>query len=160
MDYVDGTVRCLALPLIGNQLLVPNALVAEVVAADSVTPADGGPEWLLGYLPWRGSELPLVGLETALDGTRLVPGPRSKIVVLNALSGDRSLAHYAVLVQGIPHQVLASERTLELDDSVADARPFVAAELRIDGERAFIPDLDSVEKALLEAAAHSGGVER
>ena len=149
---MDGTVRCLALPLVGEQLLVPNAVVAEVFAAETITPADGGPAWLLGHLAWRGSKLPLVGLEAALDGIRLEARPRSKVVVLNALSGNERLAHYGVLVQGIPHQVLASERTIELDESVDDARPFVAAELLVDGERAFIPDLDAVEQALLEVA--------
>ena len=159
MNEVDGTVRCLALPLAGERLLVPNAVVAEVFAAESITPTNDGPDWLLGHLVWRGSKLPLVGLEAALDGIRLEAGPRSKVVVLNALSGSASLEHYGVLVQGIPHQVLASERTLELDASVTDARPFVAVELLVDGERAFIPDLDSVERALLELGSDDSGGE-
>lgn len=153
MNNVDSTVRCLALPLVGNQLLVPNAVVAEVFAPESVTPAAGGPDWLLGHLTWRGSNLPLVGLEAALDGTSLEAGPRSKVVILHALSAKQSLAHYGLLVQGIPHQVLASERSVELDTAAAEARRFVAAELRINGEKAFIPDLDSVERALLDMAA-------
>jgi len=150
LDFVDHTVRCLALPLAGNQLLVPNAVVAEVFAPETVTSTDGGPAWLLGHLAWRGAHVPLVGLEAALDGTRLEAGARSKAVVLNALCGFESLTHYGVLVQGIPHQVLATERMLERDTSVTEARPFVAAELLIDGEKAFIPDLDAVEKALLD----------
>jgi chemosensory pili system protein ChpC len=152
LDDGDDTVRCLALPIAGEQLLVPNAVVAEVLAADSVTLADGGPEWLLGNLTWRGSVLPLVCMEAALGGARLEVGARSKVVVINALSGDESLKNYAVLIQGIPHQVLATDHTVALDTPVNGARPFVAADLQVEGERAFIPDLDAVEKALLDVA--------
>ena len=152
MEPGGDAVRCLALPIVGEQALVPNAVVAEVLAADAITPVDGGPDWLLGSLTWRGSVLPLVCIEAALGGERLDVGARSKIVVIKALSASGSLENYAVLVQGIPHQVLATGETVVLDRSVAGARPFVAADLQVEGRRAFIPDLDAVEKALMDIA--------
>ena len=77
-------------------------------------------------------------------------GARSKIVVMNALSDSGLLEHYAVLVQGIPHQILATDGMIELDSSMNGARPFVAAELQVAGARAFIPDLDAIERTLLD----------
>ena len=165
MEPAEDTVRCLALPIVGEKILVPNAVVAEVFAASTVSPAGGGPEWLLGSIEWRRSVLPLVCMEAALGGARCEVGARSKVVVMNALSGNESLMNYAVLVQGIPHQVLATDHTVALDTPINGARPFVAADLRVEGERAFIPDLDAVEKALLDvvnewqAFAPAGGVE-
>ena len=53
-------------------------------------------------------------------------------------------------MQGIPHQVLATDHTVELETSIDDGRPFVAADLKVEGEKAFIPDLDAVEKALMD----------
>jgi len=150
----EDTVRCLALPLVGEQILVPNAVVAEVFAAGAVSPAADGPRWLLGSLVWRGRVLPLVCMEAAIGGTRLEVGARAKIVVMNALSANESLENYAVLVQGIPHQVLATNDTLRLETPVNGARPFVAADLQVEGECAFIPDLDAVERALLDVADH------
>ena len=152
MESGEDTVRCLALPIVGEQILVPNAVVAEVLAADAVSPADGGPDWLLGSLTWRGSALPLVCMEAALGGARLEVGARSKIVIMHATSASESLKNYALLVQGIPHQVLATDHSVVLDTSVNGARPFVAADLQVEGERAFIPDLDAVEKALVDIA--------
>jgi chemosensory pili system protein ChpC len=152
LEHGDDTVRCLALPIVGERLLVPNAVVAEVIAADQVAPADGGPEWLLGSVNWRGSVVPLVCMEAAIGGARLEVGARSKIVVMNALSANDALRNYALLVQGIPHQVLATDQTVVLDTPVNGARPFVAADLQVEGERAVIPDLDAVEKALLGIA--------
>ena len=151
MESEENTIRCLALPIVGEQALVPNAVVAEVFAAHEITRCDDGPGWLLGSLSWRGRALPLVCMEAALGGARLDVGGRSKIVVLKALSTNDSLENYAVVVQGIPHQVLASEQTVELDSSVNGARPFVAADLQLEGERAFIPDLDAVEQALIDS---------
>jgi len=152
LEQDENTVRCLALPIVGEQILVPNAVVAEVFAAGAVSPAADGPQWLLGSLIWRGRVLPLMCMEAALGGTRLEVGARSKIVVMNALSASESLENYAVLVQGVPHQVLATDDTLQLETPVNGARPFVAVDLQVEGERAFIPDLDAVEKALLDVA--------
>jgi len=143
-------VRCLALPIAGEQILVPNAVVAEVVAADTVSPVSGDPEWLLGSLTWRGSVLPLVCMEAAVGGSRLEAGARSKIVILKALSAGEPRMKFAVLVQGIPHQVLATDQTVTLESPINDGRPFVAADLRVEGEQAFIPNLDAVEKALMD----------
>ncbi len=150
MEQAEDTVRCLVLPIVGEKILVPNAVVAEVFAVNDVTPVGGGPEWLLGNVAWRSHALPLVCMEAALGGARCEVGSRSKVVVMNALSGNESLANYAVLVQGIPHQVLATEHTVALDTPITGARPFAAVDLQIEGERAFIPDLDAVEEALLD----------
>ena len=152
MEQEEQAVRCLALPLVGDQLLVPNAVVAEVFAAEAISPAPDGPDWLLGSLAWRGEVLPVVCMEAALGGTRLEAGTRSKIVVINALTASESLKYYAVLVQGIPHQVLASNSTVTPETPINGARPFVAADLQVEGGQAFVPDLDAVEQALLDVA--------
>lgn len=157
MDPEENTVRCLALPIVDEQILVPNAVVAEVFAAHTVSPASGGPDWLLGSLTWRDRVLPLICMEAALGGARLEAGARSKIVVINALSASEPLENFAVLLQGIPHQVLATDHTVTLESPINGARPFVALDLQVEGERAFIPDLDAVEKALLEVAEHWTG---
>ncbi len=154
MEQDQDTVRCLVLPIVGEQILVPNAVVAEVSAAAAVTAPGGGPEWLLGSLTWQGRVLPLVCMEAALGGTRVEAEARSKIVIMNVLSASESLKNYAVVLQGIPHQVLARDHTVKLETPTNGARPFVAADLQVEGERAFIPDLDAVEKALLDVVDH------
>ena len=152
MEQEEETIRCLALPLVGEQLLVPNAVVAEVLAAESIAPVPDAPGWLLGCLTWRGGLLPVVCMEAALGGTRLEAGARSKIVVINALTASEQLENYAVLVQGIPHQILANNSTVTPETSVNGTRPFVAADLQVEGGQAFVPDLDAVEHALLDVA--------
>lgn len=152
MEEDSDTIRCLALPIVGDQLLVPNAVVAEVFTVPGVSAVNDGPSWLLGSLLWRGAVLPLVSMETALGGNPMEIGDRAKLVVMHALSAAEILQYYAVLVQGIPRQVLASEQSVQPAPDLDSERTFVAAELRVEGERAFIPDLDGIEKALLLAA--------
>lgn len=150
MEGAGDAVRCLALPIVGEQALVPNAVVAEVLSADSVARVENGPQWLLGSLTWRGSALPLVCMEAVLGGKRPELGGRSKVVVMKALTGSGPLHNYAFLVQGIPHQVLATGESVEIDESVRNTRPFVALDVQVEGHRAFIPDLDAVEQALID----------
>ena len=150
MEQGEDAVRCLALPIVGEQILVPNAVVTEVYAPKAVSAATDGPDWLLGSVIWRTSVLPLVCMEAAMGGTRLEAGARSKVVVMKALSASESLENFAILVQGIPHQVLATGDSVTLETPINGARPFVALDLQVEGERAFIPDLDAVEKALLD----------
>ena len=152
MDHGEDTVRCLVLPIVGGQILLPNAMVSEVYAADAVSPATGGPDWLLGRVIWRGSELPLVCMEAALGGARLEAGPRSKVVIIRALCASEALKNFAVLVQGIPHQILAADHSVTVRAPINGARPFVALDLQVEGEQAFIPDMDAIERALLDVA--------
>jgi chemosensory pili system protein ChpC len=150
LDQLEDTVRCLVLPIVGEQILVPNVMIAEVYAVDTVSPPTGGPDWLLGNVIWRGRELPLVCMEAALGGPRLEAGARSKVVVLKTLSANEALKNFAVLVQGIPHQILAADHSVSVRTPTNGARPFVALDLEVEGEQAFIPDMDAVEKALLD----------
>jgi chemosensory pili system protein ChpC len=152
LELEEDAVRCLALPIVGEKILVPNAVVAEVFAADSVSPVAESANWLLGSLTWRGQVLPLVCMEAALGGDSLEADGRSKIVVLNTFSAREPLKNFAILVQGIPHQVLATDHTVQLETPINGARPFVTADLLVEGERALIPDLDAIEQALLDLA--------
>ena len=42
---------------------LPNVAVAEVVAYRAPDEVEGGPEWLLGKLSWRGQEVPVVWVQ-------------------------------------------------------------------------------------------------
>ena len=145
-------IRCLALPMAGDQLLLPSAVVAEIFSVPEIEPIESGPRWLLGSLSWRESKLPVICMEAVVGGERMAVAERSKIVVLRALSAALDPGYYAVLTQGIPRQVLASSATVQSAAAVDGERPFVAAELNVDGEHSFIPDLDAVERALVAAA--------
>jgi chemosensory pili system protein ChpC len=151
LETSPEAVRCLVLPVHDDQVLVPSAVVAEVFAARDIPALEGAPRWLIGRVVWRDASLPVVSIEAAVGGERPPVGERAKIVVLRSLGAEEPLAFYALLIQGIPRQVLASSRTVQSRPRDRD-RPFVAQDLDLEGERAFIPDLDALERALVAFA--------
>lgn len=162
MEGSRDAVRCVALPLAGSQALLPSALVAEVFAVPKVAAPAGGPDWLLGSAFWRGTNLPVVSLEAATGGERAQPAGRAKSVVIRALGDTQALRYYAVLVQDVPRQVLASERIVQPAPPRGGGRAFVRCEVSVEGTPAFIPDVDALESALVASSAawHRGGEAR
>lgn len=152
MDSTSEAIRCLVLPVSDDRVLIPSAVVAEIISASGIRLLEDGPGWLLGSVAWRDSTLPVMSIEAAVGGELPPLAERAKLVVLRTLGADRALKHYALLLQGIPGQVLASSRTVQ--SAARDGeRPFVAEEVMLEGERAFIPDLDALERALVAFAA-------
>lgn len=49
-------------------------------------PAPSTPDWLVGYLNWRGLDLPVISYDAANGGHLAVPGDnRGRVVVLNTI---------------------------------------------------------------------------
>jgi len=153
VDASSDAVRCVALPVAGEHALVPSALVAEIFAVGELTPPASGPSWLLGSVFWRGLNLPVISFETAMGGERAAVGERAKSVVLRAVGESDALRYYAVLVQDIPRQVLASQRTVQAAPASGREAEFVQCELRVEGAPGFIPDIDALESALIASSA-------
>jgi chemosensory pili system protein ChpC len=143
-------IRGLLIPLAGEQLLMPNALVAEVVNYQPPRPTEGAPAWLKGSIGWRGEILPVVSMEALMQLPEATLGHRARIVVLNALTGNARLPYLGLIAQAIPRLVRITPDNLEPVDEDGFQVPGSMAGVRIAGEAASIPDLDALERALLE----------
>ena len=53
------TLSCVMIPVSGRQLLLPNVSIAEVVDFAGEDAGASTPDWLVGYLNWRGLDLPV-----------------------------------------------------------------------------------------------------
>ncbi len=146
------------LPLAGQSLLVPAALVAEVVGYVEPEPRDSWPAWVLGVFPWHGRMLPLVSVQAAL-GLQPTPVDRrhARIVVLHTLSGEPGLPSYALLVTGTPRLVSIWPESLHAAARRPADEPYVRLRVTLpDAESAIIPDLDALQGAVLAAGEHGG----
>ena len=147
MINTNDAVRSLFIPVDGANLVLPNAAVAEVVSYSEPEAVANGPEWLLGKVSWRNQIIPLISFEAAAGGARPDPAVRSRITVLNGITGNPKLRFYAVLTQDIPH-------LMKIDNSViapgTDEPPngTVLSNVMINGEPAQIPNLDALETML------------
>ena len=150
MNDNSQTLSSVMIPVGGRQLLLPNVSIAEVVDYASNDPSAGAPDWLAGRLDWRGLDLPVISYDAANGGTLTIPGEnRGRIVVLNTISSNRKkLRFMALITQGIPSQVRITEeqiKQLEGENGPADLM-----RVDVDGEAAWIPNLDYLESLASE----------
>jgi chemosensory pili system protein ChpC len=146
-------VRSVLIPLHELQLLLPNAVIAEVIAYQKPEPVEAGkPDWLVGTILWRGVIIPVVSFEGMLGERVVMPGHRGRIMVMNTLNQNQKVTHIGLLVQAIPSLVrVNAENIIPLNpDDELDV--LVKQQVELDLNPAMIPDLDEIERQVTEAA--------
>ena len=150
MSQVSSDVRAVLLPMQGGQLLLPNATVSEVVGFRDPTPVEGNEaDWLLGSFEWRQKKVPVVAFETLLSLPREESG-RARIAICNTLNGNARCPYIGILLRSIPHLTRVTEETITSLGAPSDSGQMVLQQVRVNGQEAWIPDLDTLERAVLE----------
>ena len=147
MINTTDAIRSLFIPVDGANLLLPNAAVAEVVPYSEPEAVANGPDWLLGKVSWRNQVIPLISFEVAAGGERPDPNSRSRITVLNGITGNPKLRFYAVLTQDIP-SLMKIDNSVIAPGSEEAPNAAVLSHVMINGEPAQIPNLDALETLL------------
>ena len=142
-----NVIHGLLLPVHGTMLL-PHATVAEVIAYSAAEAVPHAPAWLIGMLPWRGTQIPLIYFEGACGE----PLPTSmanqqKIVVLKTLGSDPAMPFIALVTQGIPRAIKIDPEALT-DESRESVQPFILKHVQVKGQPAYIPNMDSLENMI------------
>jgi len=140
--------------LAGDTLLLPNAAVAEVVSPERMTPADGGPAWLAGRVPYNARQLPVVHFEVLNGAGRPERTRRTRLAVVHAITDRVGAGQYAVVCQGYPHLVTLNRAALRKEPLVStDRASVVLARVGIANTSALIPNLEAIETLLAQAEA-------
>lgn len=139
---IQAQVHALLLPLQQISLLVPTALIAEVVNLDDLVPVPRSPAWMLGALNWRARAVPVVSFDVLLGHVPQPPGRRAKLVVFYPLEGRQSWEYFAVMAAAEPQpRAFSDQDATQLKGAVAvSSSPYVAMALNLGGELAVIPD--------------------
>ncbi|MCC5856576.1 MAG: chemotaxis protein CheW [Ectothiorhodospiraceae bacterium] len=152
MAAEQTAIRSLLVPMQDGYLLMPGALVAEVVsyAAPEAVPGQY-PQWFLGKFNWRGQRLPCVSFEGMNGGPPVTPATRARIIVMKGVNNRPGLPYFALVSQGIPRLLSVEDDVVEaLDESMDDA-PAVRMPVLVHGEPAFIPDVEYMEDQVYRA---------
>lgn len=140
--------KCLLLPVSGAGVLVPNALVAEIVTQQAVEPASSDADWLLGTGTWRGVDIPLIAFETLASLGEPVTEAGGRYVVLFSMEPRQVPTYYGIRIQALPRSETVNGERLETTERGDDDSPMIAFRGRLGERDCVIPDLDRVTAAI------------
>jgi chemosensory pili system protein ChpC len=146
----SADVRGVVLDIGGVELLLPSATVAEVVYCEEPRPHPGAPSWLLGTVPWRDQEVPLVSVRAGgEDPHEIRRGPRARTAVCYSPTPGSDRPYLGILAVGPPRLTVFRAEAMGPGELPA-ANPFVLHALTYMDRPAWIPDIDAIEAAVRE----------
>lgn len=151
MNAVVDELYCLLVPLAEDRVLVPRSCVAEVINYQAPTPMEGAPAWYLGTVAWGGRRVPLVSFEAACGRTPPRTSGRTRIVVMQGITGKTAGGYFAVLTQGFPQLVrVGGELLLPEESRSFGERAPVICQVRMLNEFPLLPDFERLEEMIAE----------
>lgn len=153
MQPLPKDIRALMIAVANGRVLVPNALVSEIITAASPEPIAGAPVWIRGRVSWRGWRVPLFSLSLLADLADAEPTLNTKITVLKALGGNPRMPFIAMTCIGFPRlTTVSSEELLPTGRTASSSgRVGVLMEVLLREDRAILPDLPTIESLIVDA---------
>lgn len=137
-------VHALLVPLVRNTLLVPSALVAEVVNAVPLQTIPLTEPWLLGMMNWRSRPVPVISYDLLLGDAPMATTARSKIVVFYPLDSRGPNEFFGVLTTAEP-QPRTFHDGQALTQTVENKTPYFALAIQLEKIVVGIPDLNALK---------------
>ena len=136
--------------LASDTLLLPNAAVAEVISAERMDPPPpGAPAWFAGKAMYNNRQLSVVRFEVMNGSAAAGDTKRTRLAVLQPLTGQLRTGQYAVVCQGYPHLVTLNRQALKKEERVStDDEELVLTRVSIANTNALIPNLEKIEQLL------------
>jgi chemosensory pili system protein ChpC len=150
------SIKCVILTLRKENVIVPNALVAEIISVKEIESQDNAPAWFLGNMNWRGSEVPLLSFEASGGEEIAKVNLNTQAVVLYAVGESGKIDEHPYLglvMSGVPHVSHFSREQIQIDNDALETHPMVAQKVRINGASVSILDVDAMVAMVDELAA-------
>ena len=148
---MSNEIRAVLIPIEeGRKLLLPNAMVAEVLGMRSIDKIDSTEDWLLGTVSWRGWDIPLIDF-AILTGANVKTDVKSSynLAVLKSINHPQDMPYFAVLSRGIPKLQLVSRGDMQLHEEKSINHNAIASLVSIRDEMADIPNMNYLESNLI-----------
>ncbi len=152
MDEITS-IRCMQLPLLDLQLLLPNSAVAEIIGYTQPEEEFAGSGWYDGLIFWRGVMVPVVSVEKMCQMSTVEPGARTRIAIVYNPQGEDDIPYIGLIMQDIPRAYLAEQERLDGAIDSPDCE-FLLSRLDIMIEQLVIPDLDAITIAIRQQMSH------
>ncbi|MDM8545731.1 chemotaxis protein CheW [Candidatus Venteria ishoeyi] len=142
-----NNIRSVLIPFSNSHLLLPAAMVAEIIPYQQLLSPEGAPAWFLGLLPWRERKIPLILLE-AMAKLPVAPDDEShipRIVVCYSLNKDYPF--YAIKTCSTPRSLRISGEMLTQAKQVTD-HCGIAASVQLEQESVWMPSQETIQQYL------------
>lgn len=143
-------VRGIMIPVAEDRrVLLPNAIIAEVVSYKDIKQIDSSPNWLIGNFNWRGYEIPVVCYDTLSTGKKAkISLVKGRVAVIKALGDIEHMPYFAMIVNGVPRLQLVTQGDLQVHESEEGDSNAIASKVTIQDEMSEIPNIRFIEHVL------------
>jgi len=148
---MSNEIRAVLIPIEDDRkLLLPNAMVAEVLGMRSIENSNQDVDWFLGTVSWRGWEIPLIDF-AVLTGANAPEDINTShnLAVLKSINHPEDMPYFAVLSRGIPKLQLVSRGDMQLHEQKQINHNAIASLVSIQDEMADIPNMNYIETNLI-----------
>ncbi|MDG1772721.1 MAG: chemotaxis protein CheW [Oceanicoccus sp.] len=139
----------LLISMSGEQLVLPNVTVAEIIPYIEPQADNDKPDWYLGVFNWRNIDVPLVSFETingeSADNSQ---GKDRRIAVLNGLVDSQRLPFCGIVTRGVPRLMRIMPDEVSVDEGATTGLSELLRVL-VSGEKAVIPNVDFIQQEVL-----------
>ncbi len=148
---MENEIRAVLVPVEDDRkLLLPNAMVAEVMSLREIEKYEESEAWLLGKVSWRGWDLPLIDFAVLTGGDATASMEKNyNIAVLKCINTPDKMAYFAVLSRGIPKLQVVSRGDMQLHEDKTINHNAIASLVSIHDETADIPNMNYLEQSLV-----------
>ena len=149
-------IKCVILTLRKENVMVPNALVAEIVSVKDIEEGKDTPAWFLGNMSWRGAAVPLLSFEAAGGDGKQKVNLNTQAVVLYAVGNGGTVIenpYLGLVMSGVPHVSRFTREQITTDHDELEGHPMVAQKVRINGASVSILDVDAMVDMVANIAA-------
>ena len=155
MTDLPPQLKCVLLTINEDKLVFPSESIVEIVPIRNIINVANKPNWMLGYLDWRGNSVPLISFEL-LNGVRMpsLASGSVRAAILYSLSDDEQFPYFAMLVQGAPEVVNIVPSDIVDDASSQSSNPAVDQTVLIKGEFASIVEMYKTEEIIKQVMTH------
>lgn len=150
LEYLDGEIPCMLLPMQEAILLLPTVTIAEMAPMKPVTEAADKPDWYLGAYEWRDTVIPLVSYERLNGASSHELNKEGRIAVVNNTGvSQKKLPFFAIATQNIPRMARIGNKDIQVDER-SELDPYDTMRVMIGVERLTIPNIQKIENTLTE----------
>ena len=153
MAATDQSINCMILTLRSENVIVPNAAIAEILSAKDTMDIANMPDWYMGKMPWRGVNVRLVSFEAASGEEVKGLNLNTQVAMLYSISNETDYPYLGVIISGVPHETLFSEDQIKVDEQAmeSDMNPMIAMKTRINGAAVSVLDIEAIESMVAQA---------